>query len=320
MVENFHRGAAVVVDRNGEIVAAYGNINRPIYPRSAIKPLQAMVFAQSGAMRRFNLSHQHLALACASHSGQDVHVDAVRSWLIQVGLNESALKCGAHEARHDATRRFMIQQGQEANALHNNCSGKHAGMITVAVYNDLPIEDYTARSHPVQQRVLKTLSELTNEPVENRPAGLDGCGIPVVGISLEGIALGFARIANGQFDSNSRRDAADKIRTAMKQFPLLVGGDDRFCTLIPGLTSRKVLVKAGAQGVYAGMTVNSNRLGFALKIDDGSGLAAEVAMGWLITKYANLSDEEILSLKPWFEPSLRTIAKKPAGVILPYFR
>ena len=317
MVESHHRGAAVVVDRNGEIVAAYGNVSRPIYPRSAIKPLQAMVFAQSGAMKRFDLNHLHLALACASHSGQEVHVNAVQRWLLQIGLNETALECGAHEASHDETRRSMIRQGQEASALHNNCSGKHAGMITVAVYDDLPIENYIARSHPVQQRVLKMLGDLTNEPVEDRPAGLDGCGIPVVGISLQGVALGFARIANGQFDSKDRRAAAEKIRTAMKRFPLLVGGDDRFCTLIPRLTSRKVLVKVGAEGVYAGMTADSNRLGFALKIDDGSRRAAEVAMGWLIAKHANLSAEEINELKPWAEPRLRTVANNPAGIIRP---
>lgn len=320
MVESYHRGAAVVVDKCGDVIAAYGDISRPIYPRSAIKPLQAMVFAQSGAMERFNLDYMHLALACSSHSGQDVHVNLVRRWLLQIGLNETALECGVHSARHDETRAFMIRKDQEPSALHNNCSGKHAGMISVAVHNGQPVENYTARSHPVQQQVLKMLSDLTNEPVEYRPAGLDGCGIPVVGISLVGVALGFAKIANGQFDSKNRMDAAEKIRTAMKQFPLLVGGDGRFCTLVPKITNRKVLVKVGAEGVYAGMTADSNRLAFALKIDDGSGRAAEVAMGWLIAKYANLSASEISDLKPWFEPKLRTVARKPAGVIRPYLQ
>ncbi len=318
MVESYHRGAAVVVDRIGEIIAAYGDINRLIYPRSAIKPLQAMLFAQSGAMERFNLDNMHLALACASHSGQDIHVDLVRRWLLQIGLDETVLECGAHVARHSNTRNSMIQRAQKPSALHNNCSGKHAGMITVAIHNDLPVENYTARSHPVQQQVLKTLSDLTNEPVEDRPAGLDGCGIPVVGISLKGIALGFAKLANGQFDSKIRSEAAEKIQSAMMEFPSLVAGDGRFCTVVPKITNRKVLVKVGAEGVYAGMTADSDRLGFALKIDDGSGRAAQVAMGWLIANHANLNAEEINELKPWIEPKIRTVAKKPAGVVRPY--
>ncbi len=319
MVESYHRGAAVVVGKGGDIIAAYGDVTRPIYPRSAIKPLQAMVLAESGAIERFHLSLEQLALACASHSGQILHVDKVRHWLHQIGLDESILQCGTHDSYHRETRTAMIREGLSPNALYNNCSGKHAGMITVAVHNDEPVRNYIDRTHPVQQRVLKMLAELTNEPVEDRPAGLDGCGIPVVGISLKGIALAFTKIANDQFDSKTRKNAAQKIRAAMSRYPNLIAGENRLCTVVADSTAGRVLIKVGAEGVYAGMTVASNRIGFALKIDDGSRRAAEVALGWLITNHCNLSIDEQERLKSRFQPAVKTVARKAAGVIRPVY-
>ena len=211
----------------------------------------------------------------------------------------------------------LIREGIEANSLHNNCSGKHAGFITVAKHNDEPIKGYVKRSHPVQQSVLKVLQELTEEPLQARPFGTDGCGIPVVGISLHGIASAFGKLASGNFDSIARQSSAHRICSAMAEFPELVGGENRFCTAVPLATHGRVLIKVGAEGMYAGMTVESNPLGFALKIDDGSRRAAEVAMGWLISKFCDLGAEMADELKPWFQPEVKTVGNMSAGVILP---
>ena len=238
MVESFHRGAAAVVDAQGNLVASFGDVNRPIYPRSAIKPLQALVLAESGALEHYKLGGQEIALACASHSGESYHVESVRKWLQRLGLDESALECGAHYPIHRESRIKMERERVEATAIHNNCSGKHAGYISVACFSREPVAGYIQREHPVQQRVLNTLEEVTEESISESPAGLDGCGVPVVGMSLHGVAKGFSRLAAHQFESDKRRDAARAICDAMAKFPHLVGGTGRFCTFVPNRDRR----------------------------------------------------------------------------------
>ena len=317
MVESFHRGAAAVVDASGKVLAQFGDITRPVYPRSAIKPLQAFVLVESGAIERFGLGDEHIALACASHSGQASHVNRVRQWLGKLGLDETHLECGTQDPADIRTRDDMILRGIRPTALNNNCSGKHAGFVTVASHDDLPIKGYIEREHPIQQRVLRTVAELTDESLHDRPTGVDGCGIPVTAISLYGTALAFARIAAGNFDTKTRRDAALRIRSAMSEFPGLVGGENRFCTAVPTLTENRVLVKVGAEGVYAGLMPEAAGLGLALKIDDGSRRAAEVAMGWLIATYCRLKPTQLDHLKSWFQPEVKTVAKNHAGIIRP---
>ena len=315
MVESVHRGAAAVFDAQGRQVAAFGDIERLIYPRSAIKPLQAIVFAESGALESFGFGDQQIALACASHSGESGHVDGVLGWLNRLGLDETVLECGAHFPAHRQSRITMARAGLKATSAHNNCSGKHAGFISVARHQGEPVAGYVKLNHPVQQRVLQVLQELTEEVLHDRPCGLDGCGIPVVGMSLRGIAQGFVQLAHRQFESNKRRIAAERICRAMAEHPWLVGGTDRFCSAVPLATSGRVLIKVGAEGVYAGMTTGANPLGLALKIDDGSRRAAEVAMGWLITKFCRLEQSEIDRIRPWTQPEVKTVANKLAGVV-----
>ncbi len=315
MVESFHRGAAVVIDAKGRDMASFGNVTRLVYPRSAIKPLQALSLVESGALERFGLDAEHIALACASHSGELQHTDRIRQWLLRLGLEETVLECGAHYPIHRETRLAMIREDAAATAVHNNCSGKHAGFITVACHKNEPVEGYIRRDHPVQRRVLKVLQELTGESLTVAPSGLDGCGVPVAGMSLRGIARAFGLLASGHFASKSRSSAAERICQAMAQYPELVGGTGRLCTAIPVATDGKVLVKVGAEGVYAGLTGGANPRGFALKVDDGSRRAAEVAVCWLVTKYGHLNAAEIDRLRSWLQPKVTTVAKRPAGVI-----
>jgi len=317
MVESVHRGAAVVVDGRGGTIAEFGNVARPIYPRSAIKPLQALVLVESGALEHFQFGLKEIALACASHSGEACHTEGVRHWLHRLGLDETALECGIHYPAHRETRISMTRDAVKATALHNNCSGKHAGFISVARYAGEPVAGYIERDHPVQQRVLQVMQELTAEAVDVGPAGLDGCGMPVVGISLHGIATAFAARAASQFTSAKRRQAASRIRKAITEHPELVGGTNRLCTLVPKATCGRVLVKVGAEGVYAGLVLGDNPFGIALKIDDGSRRAAEVAMTWLIKRFGRLQCTELNLLEPWMQPTIMTVAKRPAGIIRP---
>ena len=317
MVENFHRGAAVVVDSNGHTMLSIGDTERPIYPRSAIKPLQAIALIESGAADRFQLGHKEIALACASHSGETEHTDIVRQWLTRLGTDGSALECGTHYPTDRQTRIAMTQQCLPASAVHNNCSGKHAGFISVASFHDWPIAGYIAKEHPVQQLVLKVIEEVTEYELVDSPAGVDGCGIPVVGMSLVAIARGFSTLAAPQNQQGSRRKAMQSICAAMAAHPQLIGGTGRFCSFVPLATAGRVLVKVGAQGVYAGLALAPLPLGFALKIDDGSRHAAQVAASWLISKYCQLEHREKAKFQMWTHEPVQTVAKKPAGEIRP---
>jgi L-asparaginase II len=165
-IESFHRGAVAIVNANGETLAAWGDVERPIFPRSAAKMIQALPLIESGAADRFGLSDAHIALACASHSGEPGHVHAVEAWLAQIGLSSHALACGAQTPLDEKAARDLAARGEEPTALHNNCSGKHAGFLSTARHLGAPIEGYTARSHPVQKIVTHALSEMTECNVE----------------------------------------------------------------------------------------------------------------------------------------------------------
>ncbi len=309
MVESFYRGAIAVVDAQGVLIDEVGDIRRPIYPRSAIKPLQATILVESGALDFYNLTDKELALACASHSGQLQHVSGVAKWLEQIGLNENALECGAHPPTHRESRNQLIRGNSSPRTLHNNCSGKHCGFLSVAKFRDYPTVGYINISHPVQQEVLSMLEELTEESLASPPPAVDGCGIPTPGISLFGIATAFSKLAAGKTPASLR------IIDAMRKNPFLVGGTNRFCTAVPEQTHGKVLVKVGAEGVYAGIMLEGRKLGFALKMDDGTRTAAEVAAGGIVIRHGNLDNDEITSLRERFNPIVRNVAGRDVGVL-----
>ena len=308
-VESFHRGAFAVVALDGSLIASRGDIRRPIYPRSAIKPLQATVLVESGALDHYGLGSQEVALACASHSGEPKHVNLVRNWLGRLGLSTSVLECGAQMPSNRESRNYLIRTGVASTAIHNNCSGKHAGFLTVAKFKGCPTSGYIDISHPVQRSVLSALEQLTGESLAAPPPAVDGCGIPAPCISLRGVATGFAKLAS------CRNEAAFRIIEAMKQHPDLVGGSNRFCTEVASHAKGNVLVKVGAEGVYAGMTLAGRKSAFALKIDDGSRIAAEVAAGRLIAEFGGLDSKAAESLGHRFQPTVRNVANRVVGEI-----
>ncbi len=195
VVESRHRGAIAVCRPSGQLVAAWGEVGRPVFPRSAVKPLQALPLVESGAADRFGLSDRELALACASHSGEARHVGLVAAWLAGLDLSEADLECGAHPPGNEAAARDLVLQGCQASPLHNNCSGKHAGMLTTARHLGEPTRGYIAADHPVQRRIAQVLAELADSPAALTPVGTDGCGIPTLALPLAGIATAMARMA-----------------------------------------------------------------------------------------------------------------------------
>ena len=197
-VENRHRGAFVVVDAGGHIIASAGDIDRPVFPRSAIKSMQALAMVTSGAIEKFALKDKELALACASHQGEEFHVEGVTSFLGHIGLKPDDLECGAHAPTYAPARERLRESGHQPNALHNNCSGKHSGMLSVARALGVDTHDYVTRNHPVQVAVRRAIETVVGDELSEDRCGTDGCSIPTWAAPLSSFARGFARMATGR--------------------------------------------------------------------------------------------------------------------------
>jgi len=306
MVESRHRGHCVVADRTGASVHAWGDGDLMVYPRSAIKPLQALALIETGAAEACQLSATELALAAASHSATPDHVDAVSRWLERMGLSEFDLECAGHDPKCRDADKALIRARTAPGALYNNCSGKHAGFLATALHMGEPTKGYSGPGHPVQQRMLAILSAMGGVDLAATPRGVDGCGIPVIGMPLTAMARALARMADGKDLDATRAGACSRIIAAMTAHPNMVAGPGRFDTVTMRLGGGAFVVKAGAEGVYAGI-VPGLGLGVALKIADGAKRAAEVAMAAVL--------EHLGVLDPMPETPVLNAAQAKVGVI-----
>ena len=306
MVESRHRGHCVISDRTGKLAHTWGDSARVIYPRSAIKPLQALALIETGAANAFQIKATELALATASHSATKTHVDAISDWLNRIGLSPLDLECAGHNPLSRSADIELVQNKTAPSAIHNNCSGKHAGFLTTALHMGEKIKGYTSPIHPVQQRLLEILSVMGDVNLETMPRGIDGCGIPVIGMPLTALATALARMADPKDLNTTRAEAASQIISAMTDHPNLVAGPGRFDSLTIEQGNGVLVVKTGAEGVYAGILPELG-LGVALKIDDGAKRAAEASM-LAILKYLG-----VLNNIP--ESPIFSTAKKKVGVI-----
>jgi L-asparaginase II len=285
-VESQHRGAAIVIDSRGGRLAAWGDVDAAIFPRSSVKPLQALPLLESGAAARFSVSAHELALACSSHSGEPQHVAIARGWLARLGKTETDLICGPHAPINQEAAEALVRAGREPARLHNNCSGKHLGFLTLAMHLGAPPEDYGNPEHPVQRHVRRVLSEMGGTDLSSAPVAGEGCGVPVVAMPLAAVARAFARLTELKDLPHARAEAISRVVWAMTTHPYFIGGTDRFDTLVTERAAGRVLVKGGAEGVCAGALLDHG-LGFAVKIDDGAKRAAETAMAALLARYAD---------------------------------
>ena len=316
MVESRHRAIVAIVDAHGGIVAAWGDIERPIYGRSAIKPLLAIPLVETGAAESFKVSEAEVALATASHSGEVAHVEAVLSWLGRVGLGAHDLECGQQAPSHEPSHRAMVQSGQEPTRAHNNCSGKHSGFLTTALHLGHPTRGYIQYEHPIQQQLLALLEEMSELHLGDVPRGIDGCGIPVIATPVGNLALAMARMADPHHLSPDRAAACRRVLEAMMAHPFNVAGTNRFCTLVMQALRGKAAIKVGAEGVYLAALPKLG-LGVALKIEDGASRAAEVAMGQVLKRLGVLDGAEESALAAILKPSLQNWAGAHTGNIRP---
>jgi L-asparaginase II len=304
LVESRHRGAVAVADADGATVLAIGDVTTPIFPRSAVKALQALPLVETGAADAFGFGDEELALACASHSGEAEHVAGVTRMLAKAGLDAAALRCGAHWPMSQSAVAMVARATGEPSALHNNCSGKHAGFLCVACAKGIDHADYWRPQHPVQREVRAVLEDLTGAALSEDRCAIDGCSVPTWAIPLQNLAHAFAKFGTGQGLAPERARAAARLRAACTQKPWHVAGTGRFCTEIMQLFGARVFVKTGAEGVYCG-ALHELGLGIALKCDDGAGRAAQAVMAAIIARFLPLDDAERAALMCFERPTLR---------------
>lgn len=303
LVESRHRGAVAVVDTEGNAALAVGDVTTPIFPRSAVKVLQALPLIEQGAAERFGLSDEELALACASHSGEAAHVAGVEGMLAKAGLDPSALRCGAHWPIAQAAAAAAARLGPPS-PLHNNCSGKHAGFLCVARAMGVDHADYWRPEHPVQRLVRGALEDFTGGSLAEARCAIDGCSVPTWAVPLRNLADGFAKFGTGRGVSPGHARAAGRLRQACAREPWYVAGTGRFCTEIMALFGERVFVKTGAEGVYCAALPDEG-LGVALKCDDGAGRAAQAMMAAVIARFLPLAAGERTALEHHAQPILR---------------
>lgn len=313
LAESVHRGHAVVCDAGGQIVAAWGDPEKVILPRSSVKMLQALPLVESGAADAAGLHPEHLALACASHQGAAMHTTRVLRWLAALGLSEHDLRCGAHPPQDDDTRHALICAGHAPGQAHNNCSGKHAGFLTLARHLRAGPE-YVEPEHPVQRAVRDAFEEMTGAPSPG--FGIDGCSAPNFACTLSGLARALAGMAAARTDGAGVRErAAARLVAAMRVHPELVAGEGRACTELMRAMGGRVAVKTGAEAVFTAI-LPERGLGIALKIEDGTTRASECAIAAILARLGALDPAHPAAARR-LNPTLRNWRGRETGAIRP---
>ena len=285
-IESRHEVDAVVVDSLGRLVGSWGEPHRAVLPRSALKPIQAIPLVDTGASDAFGLKDTELALACASHQGERRHEEVVTAWLSRLPGGTNSLACGAHPPLSEEAGQALAASGRPPTAVHNNCSGKHAGFLTVIAHLGFEVDGYLDPEHPLHVDHVTPAIERTCgvDLGAGRPAS-DGCGIPVWSVALDRLANGWANLGESTAGSSAHR-----LLSAMRAEPFMVAGTGRACTRLIGTATGGTVAKAGAEGVFCAV-VPDEHIGLALKARDGGARAAEAAATWLLAHLGHLDAE-----------------------------
>jgi L-asparaginase II len=313
-VESVHQVAACLCDADGTIVQRVGTVETPVYLRSSAKPFIAAASVRAGVLERFGFGERELALMSASHNGEPGHTELVASMLARIGASVDDLACGAHPPSYEPAAAALAQRGEQATALHNNCSGKHAGILALAKVLGAPFEGYLDPAHPAQRTILALCERVSDDLFGADKLGVDGCGIPVYATSLHNAARSFARFATleGLEDSDAR--ALARVGSAMANEPWYVAGTGRFDTDLIRASRGRILGKAGAEAVHCDALLDAG-LGLALKVVDGSRRAAAPATIALLDSLRVLEPAARVALEPHARVTLKNVAGHAVGEV-----
>jgi len=288
-VESAHRGMAAVVDGAGKTVFAVGDVDRPVFPRSACKAMQALPLVESGAADAYGFGNKELALASSSHSGEPEHVALAASMLKAAGRGEADLECGAHWS---SEQKVLIEQARtldKPNQLHNNCSGKHSGFICACCHTDRDPKGYATFEHPLQAEIRDKMRDLTGTLLDRDNCGIDGCSIPTYAVPLRSLAHGFAKMATGEGIGAERAKASRRIIEACMAEPFYVAGTGRACTALMEAAPGRIFAKTGAEGVFCA-AIPEQGVAIAVKCDDGHSRASEAMVAAVLSRFFGKDD------------------------------
>jgi len=298
IVDLTHIGHVAVVDCDGKILHSYGDAKRVTYIRSSAKPMQAIVAVESGAVDAYGISEEELALLCASHNGEKIHTDSVKSILDKAKLSVENLQCGTHPSLNPTIAKELEKEGIVLDNSNSNCSGKHSGMLLGTSYLGENIEDYLNISHPVQQRILKTVAEICEYEKDDIVVGTDGCGVPVHALPLYKYAQGIAKLSKPEVLGEKREKSAKRVIKAMVTYPYMVAGRDRLCTDLMRVCKGKLFAKLGADGYYA-VGIIGKGVGLTFKSEDGSIPVVEALAVHTLYRLGYINKDEFYALEKY---------------------
>ncbi len=304
LLESVHRGHAVICDDQGQIVESWGNAGEIIFPRSSCKMIQALPLMESGAFDAAGLTEAHAAFACASHYGAGLHVQMARTWLTGLGMGEADLRCGSHEPTDKVERNRLIKTDESPCQYHNNCSGKHSGMLTMNQHLKGDAE-YTEVDHPLQVQIKQAFEEVTDET--SAGWGVDGCSAPNFACSLHGLARAMGRFAGATGTGDKRDRAMHRLTRAMAAYPELVAGDTSCDTELMRAMDGRVTLKGGAEAVHIAI-IPELKMGVALKIVDGGYRASDSVIAALLVRLGVLQADH-----PYTQKRLNVVQRNWRG-------
>lgn len=304
-VESSHTVHCMVMNRDGQTIGSWGNENFLISPRSTLKSLQAIPFVESGALEAFGLGDKEIALACASHNAENIHMDGVTTWLGKINMSADDLQCGGHLSLGRERRHEMIRNGETMTALHSDCSGKHMGMLSTAVHKEYPTDNYLALDNPVQVEIFKTISEMADYDLSAGSSGTDGCSAPNPAIPLKNIALAFSHMLNPDALSPERAKACERILNANAAHPYLVAGKGRFDTDMMTASNGNIICKVGAEGNQMAL-VRDKGIAIYIKTEDGTmDRAALPVLGKILNKLDAIDETTDKAIEHYTRPILK---------------
>ena len=312
-VESQHRGAWVVCDSSGTTIDGVGAWRAPVFTRSAVKSLQALPLLETGAAQRYAFTDAEVTLALSSHNGEPCHTEPVAALLARLGLSAADLQCGPQPPGDTEVRFQMRNEGRKPTALHNNCSGKHAGFLALALHLNVPVREYLARGSASQRLVQKAVADMANLDEAELYVAVDGCSAPTFRMPLSGLATAFARVANPAGLPPLRRAACERMTRAVADHPHLIAGHrQRICTDIARVTQGRLFPKVGGEAVYA-IGVRGSDRALAIKVDDGNQRGFHALIVDLLRRFDFATRAECEALSNWEEQRLKNWAGLEVG-------
>lgn len=313
ILESFHRGSICVVNEQNEVVFSKGNIEQICFPRSAMKFIQVLPLIELGGIEKFNFTLEEIAIMCGSHNAEKEHIAVVNSILLKIGLAKNDLFCGPQypSSKRDANK--LIVENKKPEHIHNNCSGKHAGMLALCKLIGAPIHDYINPNHPIQQLILNYVEKLYEYPKEKMITALDGCSAPIYSIPIINQAIGFKNLTSNNYEYKLQ-NACKIMLEAVAKYPFMVAGSNRYCTDMMQICAPQIIGKTGAEGIFC-LCLPSQKIGVCIKIDDGKMLPQYNVAQAFVKATGLFTNETLLPLNNYLQSSLTNFNKFTVGEI-----